>query len=128
MRPRRPESATGLYWSLHGEVACASHAPTSDDPRWSREGWAPIAVVDRRVPDSRYEYQCRHCAPDGRVERDACLNDIVERIQGHKDNAAKHQRRAEQHQQAADRFMENAKRRQAEAPPACDERRKKPRS
>lgn len=38
----RPLSPTGLYWSRHGEVACATHAPSSDDPRWTGEDWAPI--------------------------------------------------------------------------------------
>ena len=65
----RPESPTGLYWSMLGEVACAAHAPTSDDPRWDTEGWAPIAVKDGRIKEMRYEYQCQHCAPDGRPIR-----------------------------------------------------------
>ena len=63
----RPESPTGLYWSFFGEVACATHAPTSDDARWTSEGWAPIAVADRRIKEMRYQYQCQHCAPDGRA-------------------------------------------------------------
>ena len=63
----RPESPTGLYWSMHGEVACATHAPTAADPRWTKEGWASLAAAD--VKKVRYEYQCQHCAPDGRAIR-----------------------------------------------------------
>ena len=65
----RPESPTGLYWSMHGEVACATHAPSAADPRWTREDWAPITVADGRVKGMRYQYQCQHCAPDGRPIR-----------------------------------------------------------
>jgi hypothetical protein len=65
----RPESPTGLYWSMDGEVACATHAPSSADPRWTREDWAPITVADGRVQGMRYQYQCQHCAPDGRAIR-----------------------------------------------------------
>jgi hypothetical protein len=65
--PMGPESPMDLYWSFHGEVACATHAPTADDPRWMMEGWAPMTVADvRRL---RYEYQCQHCAPDRRAIR-----------------------------------------------------------
>ena len=65
----RPESPTGLYWSMHGEVACATHTPSSADPRWTREDWAPITVAEGRVQGMRYQYQCQHCAPDGRAIR-----------------------------------------------------------
>jgi hypothetical protein len=34
-----PLSPTGLYWSTLGEVACATHAPSADDPRWATEDW-----------------------------------------------------------------------------------------
>ena len=63
----RPASPTGLYWSLQGEVACATHAPTADDPRWTHEDWAPIGVADGRITGMRYQYQCQRCAPDGRA-------------------------------------------------------------
>src|SRR4030095_5719094 len=38
---KKPKRPTGLYWSLHGEVACADHAPRVEDPRWKLEGWTP---------------------------------------------------------------------------------------
>jgi hypothetical protein len=63
--PMVPESPTDLYWSFYGEVACVSHAPASDDPRWTQEGWAPMTIAD--IQRLRYQYQCQHCAPDGRA-------------------------------------------------------------
>ena len=65
----RPESPSGLYWSSLGEVACATHSPTSDDSRWIMEGWAPMAVADVQGQVRRYQYQCQHCAPDRRAIR-----------------------------------------------------------
>jgi hypothetical protein len=63
----RPLSPIDLYWSLHGEVACANHAPEVEDPRWTREGWARINLRPETVQATRYEYQCQHCALDGRA-------------------------------------------------------------
>jgi len=60
-----PPSVTGLYWSIRGEVACAEHAPKTEDPRWIIEGWASIPAVSGHLHASRY--QCQHCAIDGRV-------------------------------------------------------------
>ena len=60
-----PPSATMLYWSIRGEVACAEHTPDSDDPRWIVEGWAPMPVSSGHFHSSRY--QCQHCAIDGRT-------------------------------------------------------------
>ena len=60
----RPPSVLRLYWSIRGEVACETHAPDPDDPRWTREGWAPIPVSSGQVRGTRY--QCQHCAADGR--------------------------------------------------------------
>jgi hypothetical protein len=54
---------------MHGEVACTGHAPTADDPRWTKESWAPMAVADVQGQLRRYQYQCQHCAPDGRAIR-----------------------------------------------------------
>jgi hypothetical protein len=54
---------------MHGEVACASHTPSSDDPRWTKEGWAPMAVADVQGHVRRYQYQCQYCARDGRAIR-----------------------------------------------------------
>jgi len=49
-----------LYWSLRGEVACATHVPEQGSERWSEERWAAIP------PDMRsrhgLRYQCQYCA------------------------------------------------------------------
>jgi hypothetical protein len=49
-----------LYWSVRGEVACATHMPGSGSHRWSEERWAEVPSEVR----SRYRirYQCQHCA------------------------------------------------------------------
>jgi hypothetical protein len=54
-----------LYWSTHGEVACAEHAPDIGDSRWVKDGWALVPLAIGRVHRSRY--QCQHCAVDGRA-------------------------------------------------------------
>jgi hypothetical protein len=51
-----PESPTGLYWSIRGEVACAKHVP--DGERWKSDGWQPLPISYRGA------LQCQHCAPD----------------------------------------------------------------
>jgi hypothetical protein len=61
----RPPSILGLYWSIRGEVACDEHAPATDDPRWTSEGWTPIPLSSADVKGMRY--QCQHCAADGRA-------------------------------------------------------------
>ena len=61
----QPTSATGLYWSIRGEVACATHAPSTDDPQWVQEGWNPLPVSSGHTTGARY--QCQHCATDGRA-------------------------------------------------------------
>jgi len=58
-------SATGLYWSMRGEVACSEHSPKPDDPRWTVEGWCPLPASSGHMRASRY--QCQHCAIDGRA-------------------------------------------------------------
>lgn len=60
-----PPSVTGLYWSIRGEVSCAEHAPSTNDPRWTTEGWASLPVASGHVKAQRY--QCQHCAIDGRA-------------------------------------------------------------
>jgi hypothetical protein len=60
-----PRSATGLYWSIRGEVACDDHAPAFDDPRWRLEGWTAVPVSAARMKGDHY--QCQHCAIDGRA-------------------------------------------------------------
>jgi hypothetical protein len=61
----RPPSFLGLYWSIDGEVACEDHAPDTDNPRWEKEGWAPIPLSPGQ--QSGVRYQCQHCAFDGRA-------------------------------------------------------------
>ena len=31
-----------LYWSRKGEIACETHAPGVNDPRWDGEEWEAI--------------------------------------------------------------------------------------
>ena len=59
-------AATVLYWSIRGEVACADHAPSANDPRWVIEGWAPVPVSSGYFHGAS-RYQCQHCATDGRA-------------------------------------------------------------
>jgi len=56
-----------LFWSKRGDVACRSHAPSFHSERWQAEGWCPIPAPARRRHG--LEYQCPHCAPDGRPHR-----------------------------------------------------------
>jgi hypothetical protein len=60
----RPESVSGLYWSIRGEVACAEHCPPSDDFRWALDGWNPIPITSGQ---GTTRYQCQHCATDNRA-------------------------------------------------------------
>jgi len=61
----RPDSTTGLYWSIRGEVACTEHAPDTDDSRWVTQRWAPVPMSASLPQGSRY--QCQHCSVDGRA-------------------------------------------------------------
>ena len=56
-----PASATMLYWSLRGEVACFVHTPSTDNPRWRAEGWQPLPTSSQGF--HRIRYQCQHCSP-----------------------------------------------------------------
>jgi len=58
-------TTTALFWSRHGEVACAAHAPDPEDPRWTAEGWEVVPSSLGYVKATRY--QCEHCAEDGRA-------------------------------------------------------------
>ena len=62
--PATPDSCSvnvrSLYWSVRGEVACASHAPRQDSPRWSDERWAETPRETRSRNGIRY--QCQYCA------------------------------------------------------------------
>ena len=60
-----PPSITGLYWSVRGEVACDEHAPSTDDPRWTIDGWDPIPATSGYLRASHY--QCQHCATESRA-------------------------------------------------------------
>ena len=53
---KRPSSDVPdvLYWSRDGIVACASHAPRPDNPRYRSEDW-------RQVLDGRWYLQCQAC-------------------------------------------------------------------
>jgi hypothetical protein len=59
-----PPTSTGLYWSLRGEVACADHAPPTEDPRWTTEGWNALPVSSGHIKGTHY--QCQYCSTDGR--------------------------------------------------------------
>ena len=56
----QPYSPTGLYWSHHGEVACAVHAPHTTDSRWTVQRWKPLAAASQGV--HRIENRCQHCS------------------------------------------------------------------
>ena len=62
-----PETyTTQLFWSKRGEVACWTHAPVADTPRWHFEGWT---TIPGRAGYGRIAYQCQHCpGNDGPVE------------------------------------------------------------
>ena len=38
----RPESHTGLHWSIRGTVLCGRHAKDIEDARWVTEEWLPL--------------------------------------------------------------------------------------
>lgn len=58
----RPESPTGLYWSIRGDIACWDHAPAAADPRWTAEKWKPLVPV---YASKSVRYRCKLC--HGRV-------------------------------------------------------------
>jgi CheY-like chemotaxis protein len=52
-----------LYWSRHGEVACADHVPAKDSTRWETDAWSAIR------PQLEAQFQCEQChsaVPDAR--------------------------------------------------------------
>jgi two-component system response regulator len=51
-------SATELFWSRRGEVACDVHAPPPASDRWVNERWTAIPAGAGR---DRVSYQCQHC-------------------------------------------------------------------
>ena len=57
----RPESASGLYWSIRGTVLCAQHAKDIEDDRWAAEDWQPVPESSQGLQ----QYQCQRCSPDG---------------------------------------------------------------
>ena len=58
-----PESSTGLYWSIRGHVACASHAAEIEPSRWAEESWNPLPPSSQGVHGVRY--RCEFCSPVG---------------------------------------------------------------
>jgi hypothetical protein len=65
----RPESSTGLYWSIRGSVLCAQHAGEIDDERWIADAWEPLPPSSQGGRGAHY--QCRRCSPDGTTLRRA---------------------------------------------------------
>jgi len=63
----RPPSPNGLYWSVHGEVACAEHAPETADPRWISEQWSEIPESAGHV--TGWRFQCQHCLARGSTRK-----------------------------------------------------------
>lgn len=59
----RPESLTGLYWSIRGTVLCQQHAPEAAEDRWTAESWCPLPESSQGFHGDRY--QCQLCSPDG---------------------------------------------------------------
>src|ERR1700745_3348697 len=59
----RPESPTGLYWSIPGNVRCAEHLNDMDDHQWESEHWQPLPVSSQGL--NGRNYQCQRCAADG---------------------------------------------------------------
>jgi hypothetical protein len=57
-----PITATGLYWSIRGEVACSQHASRISEDRWQSEGWMPLPASSQGFRG--LQFQCQHCAPD----------------------------------------------------------------
>jgi hypothetical protein len=70
----QPESQTGLFWSVPGEVACHEHAPDMFDQRWTTEGWQPLPQPSQGL--HRIQYQCQHCAATGEVKEAVRHKDI----------------------------------------------------
>jgi CheY-like chemotaxis protein len=57
-RQSRASEAPGLFWSRHGKVACADHAPDVGSSDWAQERWAPIPTFAGK---GRIVYQCEYC-------------------------------------------------------------------
>jgi hypothetical protein len=56
----RPDSPTGLYWSIRGAVRCREHIQEIDDAHWEVERWAPVPERSQGFR-GRY-YQCEPCS------------------------------------------------------------------
>ena len=57
----RPDTPTGLYWSIRGHVACFEHAEQIPDGLWASERWAPLPLSSQGVHGRIYE--CQICSP-----------------------------------------------------------------
>ena len=56
-----PESPSGLYWSIRGEVACPDHASRISNDRWKSEGWVPLPTSSQGYRGM--QFRCQHCSP-----------------------------------------------------------------
>jgi hypothetical protein len=59
----RPDSPTGLYWSIHGSVLCPEHIKDLEEGRWISEGWEPLPRSSQGAEG--HHYQCQRCSRDG---------------------------------------------------------------
>jgi hypothetical protein len=66
----RPESPTGLFWSIRGSVLCRRHAQDIEDVRWAAENWEPLPESSQ----GSQHYQCQRCSPDGMALADSHSN------------------------------------------------------
>lgn len=67
----RPDTPTGLYWSIRGHVACVEHADQIPDGLWTSERWAPLPLSSQGVRGRTYE--CQTCSPSNTAIRRAQL-------------------------------------------------------
>ena len=69
-----PPSVTGLYWSIRGEVSCAEHAPSTNDPRLDHRGMGiPACRVWSYQSAALSVPTLRHRRPRLRVKRQHAL-------------------------------------------------------
>ena len=58
-----------LFWSRHGSVACALHAPTADSDRWQKEVWQQVPAWRQAVTAGVLQCQFCHGRPYERHPR-----------------------------------------------------------
>ena len=59
----RPDSPTGLYGSIRGNVLCPQHMEEVDEGRWIAEAWEPLPRSSQGAEG--HHYQCQRCSRDG---------------------------------------------------------------